>query len=61
MSRNPPSVSTIGTSALATVLLNTIILRTATTQGPEWYGALVLTLPVMAVALVQLARARRKL
>lgn len=61
MSRNPQTVSTIGTSALAAVLLNTIVLRTAFTQGPGWYGALLLTLPVMGVALVQLARARRKL
>lgn len=59
MSRNPPSVSTTGTSALATVLLNTIILRSAVTQDPEWYGALLLTLPVMGLALVQLARSRK--
>lgn len=59
MSRNPRSVSTTGTSALAAVLLNTIILRSAFTQGSEWYGALLLTLPLMALALVQLARSRK--
>lgn len=59
MSRNTQPVSTIGTSALAMVLLNTIILRSAVTQGSEWYGALLLTLPVMGLALVQLARSRK--
>ncbi|HEY1112007.1 MAG TPA: hypothetical protein VGE66_00540 [Chitinophagaceae bacterium] len=61
MSRNPPSVSTTGLLALASVLLNTIILRSAFTQSPQWYGALLLTLPAMGLALVQLARARRNL
>lgn len=61
MSRNPQTVSTTGLSALALVLLNTIILRSALTQNPEWYRALLLTLPVMGLALVQLARARRNL
>jgi hypothetical protein len=61
MSRNPQKVSTIGFTALAMVLLNTIILRTAVTGDPAWYEALVLTLPLMALALVQLARARRNL
>lgn len=61
MSRNPQKVSTIGTSALAMVLLNTIILRAAATGHPEWYEALLLTLPVMSLSLVQLVRARRNL
>lgn len=61
MSRNPQTVSTTGLSALAMVLLNTIILRSALTQNSEWYGALLLTVPVMGLALVQLARARRNL
>lgn len=61
MSRNPQTVTTTGLSALAMVLLNTIILRSAFTQNPEWYGALLLTLPVMGMALVQLARARKNL
>lgn len=59
MSRNSRTVSTTGTSALAMVLLNTIILRSAYTLSPQWYGALLLTVPAMALALVQLARARR--
>ena len=61
MSRNPQKVSTIGTSALALVLLNTIILRTAATGAHAWYGVLPLTVPLMSLALVQLARARRNL
>lgn len=61
MSRNPQKVSTIGTSALAIVLLNTIILRTAATGRPEWYEALVFTLPLMALSLAQLVRTRRNL
>jgi hypothetical protein len=61
MSRNPRKVSTIGTSALAMVLLNTIILRTAVTGSSVWYEALLLTVPLMGLTLVQLVRTRRNL
>lgn len=61
MSRNPQKVSTVGTSALALVLLNTILLRTAATGSSVWYEVLVLTVPLLGLALVQLARTRRNL
>lgn len=61
MSRNPQQVSTTGTWALAATLLNAIVLQAAITGSAKWYGALLLTAPLMGAALVQLVRQRRNL
>jgi hypothetical protein len=60
MSRNPQKVSASGTWLLAAVVLNTLILKFGFTTDPRWYWALVVTGPLLWVALKNGTRERRK-
>src|SRR5688500_2238295 len=51
MIRNQKQVSASGIIVFSLVLLNAIIIRAAYTANDNWYGALVITLPLLALAL----------
>ena len=61
MPQNEQSASAIGEWALATVLLNALVLKMGYLVHAHWYWTLLLTLPVMIQALIDVSRERRAL
>jgi hypothetical protein len=53
MPRNPKKISVSGTIVLVLVLLNVIILEKGFTANKEWYSLLVVTVPLLMVALIK--------
>lgn len=60
MSRNRHKGTPARVWALATLLLNTIVIKVAYTGSSLWYWALAFTVPLLWWALVEAARERKE-
>jgi hypothetical protein len=61
MSSNQQKVLSPGMWILAAVLLNVVVVRSGYISNPEWYKVLALTLPLLALALLNGASERKNL
>jgi hypothetical protein len=58
MNNQPVSIS--GMLAVALLLLNAVILETALVKNSEWYKALWLTMPLLAVAIYKSKKKKKR-
>lgn len=59
MLRKEQKLMPAGLGATAIVILNVVVIKLGYTHDPAWYGALVLSLPLVWWALVEAARERQ--
>ena len=52
MTRNHKIVSISGITLLLMLLINTVILRHAYTSNTDWYWVLIITLPLLIIAII---------